>query len=78
MNAILPGRPECQREAARAAALLEQVRGIFRAFHPTENEAQSEHELIRPAPCRHCGPATSSRPRRCNSARAKRTRWFGG
>ena len=48
LNEILPERPEWLALAGEAGAALAEVRAIWRAFRPSANEAQTEHELIRP------------------------------
>ncbi len=48
LNAILPQRPDWQALAGEAAPTLDAIRGIFDGYTPSNNEAQTERELVRP------------------------------
>ena len=48
LTTILPAQPGWQALTAPAAPVLAEITAVFRSYHPTENEAQTEHDLIRP------------------------------
>ena len=48
LNSILPGRPEWRGLAEEAGPVMEQIAALFAGYTPSANEAQVEHELIRP------------------------------
>jgi hypothetical protein len=48
LNMILPARPEWRRQAHDARPVLEQVTTIVNRYTPSENEAQTERDLVRP------------------------------
>jgi len=68
LDEILPNRPEWKLDQGEAARLLAAVQQIYARFRPS-NEAQTEHELARPAvggrelapaPLRTCGRASQT------------------
>ncbi len=48
LNTILPQRPEWQLLAADARSVLDRLRAIFATYTPSNNEAQTERDLVRP------------------------------
>src|SRR5579872_5492937 len=48
LNEIFPARPEWRLLAERAQPVLQQIAELLAAYTPSENEAQTERELIRP------------------------------
>src|SRR5438067_656975 len=48
LDRILPSRPEWQLLYAKAEAALRAVGAIMAAYRPSDNEAQTEHDLVRP------------------------------
>jgi hypothetical protein len=48
LDNTLPGRPEWERLLDEARASLEQVRPLLAAYAPSQNEAQTERDLVRP------------------------------
>ena len=48
LNAILPQRPDWRMLAPAARPVMAQVAAIVDAYTPRSNEAQTEHELVRP------------------------------
>jgi hypothetical protein len=48
LNAILPNRPAWRLLMAESQAALAAVDAIYHAYTPSANEAQTEHDLIRP------------------------------
>ena len=48
LNITLPRRPEWQLLAHDAQAALERIAQIFAAYTPSQNEAQTERNLVRP------------------------------
>jgi len=48
LDAVLPTRPEWGVLAAEAAPIMARIAALFAAFSPSDNEAQTEQELVRP------------------------------
>jgi len=48
LDAVLPTRPEWGALAAEAAPIMARIAALFAAFSPSDNEAQTEQELVRP------------------------------
>jgi hypothetical protein len=48
LNSILPAREDWQMLGSVAEPVMRELAGIFHAFTPTENEAQTEEGLVRP------------------------------
>jgi len=48
LDAVLPTRPEWGALAAEAAPVMARIAALFAAFSPSDNEAQTEQELVRP------------------------------
>ena len=48
LDAVLPTRPEWRALAAEAAPIMARIAALFATFAPSDNEAQTEQELVRP------------------------------
>jgi hypothetical protein len=48
LDAVLPTRPEWAALAAEAAPVMARIAALFAAFTASDNEAQTEQELVRP------------------------------
>lgn len=48
LNATLPGRQDWRELASKAGPALQSISEIFAAYTPSENEAQTEEDLVRP------------------------------
>jgi hypothetical protein len=48
LNVTLPGRQEWRDLADQAHPVMEAIAGIYRSYVPSDNEAQTERDLVRP------------------------------
>ena len=48
LNVTLPGRPDWRSLAGEARGALEEISRILDAYAPSQNEAQTEEDLVRP------------------------------
>jgi hypothetical protein len=48
LNATLPGRPDWRELAEKSGATMEAVACVLDAYAPSQNEAQTEEDLVRP------------------------------
>ena len=47
LDATLPGRPEGESLVERARPVMWEIAGVFDSYTPSDNEAQTERELVR-------------------------------